>query len=52
MQEDHFINAESYLGIVSPGKTQKFIVADAMVHGERRGMEVKERPKLLTHLGN
>ena len=52
MQEDRFINAESYLVIASPRKTQKFIVADAMVHGDRRGVEVKERPKLLAHLGN
>ena len=29
MQEERFINAESYLGIVSPGKTQKVIVADS-----------------------
>ena len=52
MQEDRFINAESYLGIVSPGKTQQFVVADAVVHGERRGLEVKQKPKLLTNLGN
>ena len=53
MGEELSINAESYLGIASPGKTQSFTVADAVVLGERRSFGKRgKRPKLLKHPGN